>query len=154
MRYRASARKRSPILDADELRRFAIATLDALGEVVSPGVLLRSLQLRMDLDPPALEPLDHEQSSGSMSAPNDVVALRETAIAAIAELTRRQVDVLLGTDAGNTLDQMAARLNCSRVTVLNERRRAGEVLTRLSSSEADRDALLNTVLEALYEATG
>ena len=153
VRYRATAKKLSPIFGVAELYRYVTGTLAALGELLTAGLLLRGLQLRIDLDPPMAEQLDQDHAEQHGPAVMDLVALRETAVAAIGELSRRQVEVLLGTDAGDTLDEMAQRLGCSRVTILNEQRRAGGVLTRLSGDDRERDGLLNTVLEVLYEGT-
>ncbi len=152
VRYRSDARKLSPVLDAGELRRFASGTLGALRTLLTAGLLIRALQLRMDLDPPASRSVDEgpEPVNEELGA-DDRLALRETAIQAIGELTRRQVDVLIGTDSGETLTALAHRLGCSRVTVFNEQERAGAIISRLSTDSVERNRLLNTVLEILYE---
>jgi DNA-binding CsgD family transcriptional regulator len=153
VRYRQDARKLSPVVDADELRRFALTVLGALDALLTPGLLLRALQLRVELDEPRNDDLESVPQIADEQRPAlERIVLHETALLAIAELTARQAEVLLGTAEGKTLAAMADRLGCSRATVLNEQQRAGVVLSDLSTDNDERALLLNTVLEVLYEA--
>jgi hypothetical protein len=68
-------------------------------------------------------------------------------------MTSRQVDILLGSHEGETLAVAAERLRCSPATVLNEQRRVGAILRRLSGDDEEQHALLNITLDLLYLAT-
>lgn len=71
--------------------------------------------------------------------------------AIIAELTARQVNVLLAARAEIPWETTAAELDCSAATVTNEHRRIGRIIARFSESDAERDLLLRMTGDALYE---
>lgn len=153
IRYRADARKLSPVLDAAELNRFVLTVLTAVGSLLTPRHLLDALATRVALEDTQI--LAYEDAGPEAAEDprfDERIGLRELAAAALAELTRRQADVLLGTADGRTLEDMAADLDCSRATVLNEQRRAGQALTRLSGDDENREVLLNAVVDLLYES--
>jgi DNA-binding CsgD family transcriptional regulator len=152
IRYRADARKLSPVLDTFELRRFTTLVLEALGATLTPVLILRALQQRLDLnDAPTLE-IDTEREPAHLSDPADGLALRESAQFAIDELTERQERILIATSEGVSVSVIADTIGCSTGTVTNERHRVGDVLHRLSATDDEQRELLKTVLDLLYQA--
>lgn len=153
IRYRANARKLSPVLDAAELERFVFVLFDVINALLTPRHILEGLMTRLDIGDPEVSELDAvDPPAQDTNRVVEEMDLRGLAVAALAEVTGRQARVLLGTADGRTLEDLAAELGCSRATVLNEQRRAGEILTRLSGDDHERETLLNYVLDLLYEA--
>jgi DNA-binding CsgD family transcriptional regulator len=153
VRYRANARKLSPVLDADELKRFVLVMFNVIGALLTPRHLLDGLATRVDIGDPEFSELEAAEAP-TPHAPtvDEEIDVRGLAVTALAELTGRQARVLLGTADGLTLEDLAGELGCSRATVLNEQRRAGVLLTRLSGDDHDRELLLNYVLDLLYDS--
>ena len=99
-----------------------------------------------------MESLDPEKVAlASPNAVADDVVMRSTAAAVIDDLTERQRDVVLGTRAEERLEDIAVRHGCSIATIHNEQRRIGAVVERYSENRAERDALLKTVGDLLYQ---
>lgn len=148
IRYRADARKLSPLLDADELKRFVDGFL-ARTAALTPTLIMRALEQRFDLGAVSEEELT-EVVAPAADTPDIVsdLALSDAARSVIAELTPRQIEVLRRSDE-ETVERMATALVCSVGTIHNEQRRIAAVLER--SAEADeRDALLKKVADLLY----
>jgi hypothetical protein len=157
IRYRAAARKLSPVLDTDELRRFISGLLTRIGYALTPGLIMRVLAARLNLGDTRIEQLGE---SGAMSTPADTLpladeqlAVRETAVAVLAELTPRQVLVLRRSADEETVVQIAAAVGCSAGTVVNEQRRIGELVARMSENDSERDQLLNILADLVYSNT-
>jgi hypothetical protein len=150
IRYRAAAAKLSPVLDGDELRRFATGLLDRVGAALTPGLIMRVLSARFDLGEVKIAALDESTAvPAERRVPQDDVVLRDTARAVVAELSSRQAQVLQrsGTE---TVADTAAALACSVGTVVNEQRRIGELVTRLSEDAAERDRVLKIAADLVY----
>ncbi len=152
IRYKADARKLSPLLGTADLARFVEGMLAATGCRLTLAQLARALELRFGLHVVRVEELEAvpepEQPQPGVDAQ---VALAATVRAIVAELTPRQAVVLLGTRAEETWDAMAAELGCSPATISNEQRRIGQVVERHAEDAAERDVLLRMTGDALYE---
>jgi hypothetical protein len=149
IRYRAGAAKLSPVLDAEELARFVVGLLSRTETALTPGLVMRVLAARLDLQTPRTDEFDDEIRLASSSRTPDVhVALHDTARTIVADLTTRQRAVLRRAD--DAVASVAADLGCSVGTVVNERRRIGAAVSRLSDGDAERDELLNIAADLLY----
>src|SRR5205823_1261667 len=94
IRYRADAKKLSPLLDADELKRFVVGLLGRAQAALTPTLLMRALEQRFDLGTVDVKTID--DAAQAVAGTGDVaaeVALRDTARAVVAELTPRQFEV-------------------------------------------------------------
>jgi DNA-binding CsgD family transcriptional regulator len=147
IRYKPDARKLSPLLDSDELARFLDGLLAA--NAMDIATICRALKLRFVLDDSAqAEPLGPDIAANTIGAdPQQVLMQHETATAVLAELTERQLQVLLGTERGNSTRELAVRLHCSTGTISHERGRIAEVLARLGG---DAPGVLNEILDDLF----
>jgi hypothetical protein len=149
IRYRADAAKLSPVLEISELERFITGMLFATGAALTPRLILAALAFRVDLDEPVEQEIESAPAAaGATPAPDLQVVLNDTARAILDELTARQRAVLRR--AADPVATIARDLSCSVGTVVNERRRIGTVVTRLSADDAERDALLNIAADRLY----
>jgi hypothetical protein len=149
VRYRADAKKLSPLLDADELKRFVVGLLDKAEAALTPTLIMRALEQRFDLGAVAEEELT-EAVTPAVAAPDvpSELALEDAARSVIAELTPRQIEVLRRSDE-QTVGQMAQALGCSTGTIHNEQRRIGALISRMSE-EDEREKLLKIVSDHLY----
>jgi hypothetical protein len=149
IRYRAGAAKLSPVLETSELQRFVTGMLAGTATALTPRLVLTALAARVDLDDPAEQDLAAvPPGAGATPAPDVQVVLDDTARTILEELTTRQCDVLRR--GADPVASIARDLGCSVGTVINERRRIGAVVTRLSAGDDERDALLNIATDRLY----
>ena len=151
LRYRADAKKLSPLFDAAELKRFVVGLLERTQAALTPTLLMRALERRFDLGVVDVEPIG--EGAEAVPGGSDVaaeVALRDTARAVLAELSSRQVEVLRRTSADESVEAIAAALDCSVGTVVNERRRVGALIARMSENDQERETLLNFIADLLY----
>jgi len=148
VRYQPDARKLSPLLDGDELTRF----LDGLlaGGAMTLATVMRALKLRFSLDDPSaageLDPEAHA-ASGLGADPQQILLRREAATAALAELSDRQAEVLIGIERKETTRELALRLHCSTGTISHERAQLAQVLARTG---AEDPGVLKEILDALF----
>lgn len=151
IRYRADAKKLAPVLAAAELKRFVVGLLDAVTALLTLSLFARVFEQRFDLGAVQLDSFDVEGPEVAADEAPDPLELEQTALAIIAELNRRQAEVLLGTGAEETMDAMAARLECSVGTIVNEQRRIGSIIERHAETDDQRGTLLRKVLDLLHE---
>jgi hypothetical protein len=148
IRYQPDARKLSPLLDTDELTRF----LDGLlaSGAMSLATIMRALKLRFSLDDPAaageLDP-DTRAAGGLGEDPQQILLRREAATAALAELSDRQTEVLIGIERKETTRELALRLRCSTGTISHERAQLAQVLARTGAEDPE---VLKEILDALF----
>jgi DNA-binding CsgD family transcriptional regulator len=151
--YQAGAKRLSHLLEADELTRFVHELLAAVGLPLTLAQIVRALERRFSLEPVVLEDLGDEANDLEAQQPSvsDEVAARQAALAAIGELTPRQVEVLR-TQLGNASTRdISAELGVSVGTVSSEQKKISTVLRRISDSEdAGRVVLLNVLREMLF----
>jgi len=151
LRY-SERNKLSPLLSAKDIQQFVEGLMRESGSALRLSDLMATMRGRFGLDDVVVEELDPEALPlASEDALADEVALRTLAEAVINELTERQRDVLLGTRAQERLEDMAARHGCAIATIHNEQRRIGAAVERLSENRDERDALLKTAGDLLYE---
>jgi hypothetical protein len=149
IRYRAAAAKLAPVLDAAELERFAIGMLERTASALTPALMMRALAARFALGETKFQPLDDAGTTPAPTAPVDAnVLLRDTARGLLIELTDRQEEILRR--SRDKVADIAAAVGCSVGTVVNEQRRIGELVTRASGDDTERDALLNLLVDLLY----
>lgn len=149
IRYRADAAKLSPVLDAAELERFVTGLMVRTQRALTPRLIMDALSQRLEIRGAEVRQLDSvpEIASARRGAAAQV-ELTDTARAIVASLSPRQRHVLrLGDDP---VAVVAEALGCSVGTVMNERRRIGEAVTRMSGDDDERDALLNIASDLLY----
>jgi len=152
IRYRADAKKLSPLLDAEELERFVVGLMTRAEAALTATLLMRALEQRFDLGQVVLGELDeHAIEAAERSDAADELGLRETARAVLAQLTARQIEVLrLSDDEDQTIESIATALACSVGTVANERTRIAGAITRFSENDEERETLLKIVSDLLY----
>jgi hypothetical protein len=147
IRYKPDAKKLSPLLDSDELTRLLDGLLAA--SAMDIATICRALKLRFALENPAeTEPLAPDiHAEGIGADPQQTVLQREVATAALAELTERQLQVLIGEERGESTRELALRLGCSTGTVSHERGQIGAALARVGG---DEPGVLKEILDALF----
>jgi DNA-binding CsgD family transcriptional regulator len=151
IRYASDARKLSPMLDRDELNRFLHSLFQELQAMLTLTHIMSALRERLALDyqrgavsiDVAPEPAGSEDTATEL-------ALRQTALLVISELTSRQAKVLLQTSQGRPLAAIAQKLGCSAATALNEQRRIATAIRRLSADQEEQGRVLNVVTDLLY----
>jgi hypothetical protein len=156
IRYRAAAQKLSPVLDAAELKRFTAALLEGVGCALTPTLIMGALSARLDLGEVRVEQLEElgpASAPAGIVPPDEQLALRETALALLGEMSARQALILRRTAAEETVAQIAAAAGCSTGTVVNEQRRVGQLLSRMSENDVERDQLLNILADLVYSPT-
>lgn len=152
VRFRDDARKLSHVLERDELIRFVVGLMQAAGAGLTLAQLVRVIARRFDLDPVTVESIGQE--AAEVPGSDDVieaVAAQQIAVAALAELTSRQVDVLSGQLQEHSVREIAGELSVSVGTVAAEQRAIATVLSRLSDPDGDsRRELLNALGDLLF----
>jgi hypothetical protein len=151
VRYKADAKKLAPVLATAELKRFVAGLLGAAAALLTLSLFARVFEQRFDLGAVQLDSLDEKPVEVSGEAEPDALELEQTAVAIIAEMTQRQAEVLVGTAAEETQDDMAARLRCSVGTINNEQRRVGAIIDRHAETTEQRGLLLRKVVDLLHE---
>jgi hypothetical protein len=149
IRYRPTAAKLSPVLDGPELERFIVGLMARTQTALTPSLVMVALSARLDLGAPQLHDVDEAPTLASPTrGPDAEVRMAEAARAIVAGLTPRQRAVLRRAD--DAVATVAAALGCSVGTVMNERRRIGAAVSRVSEDEDDRGVLLNMSADLLY----
>jgi len=151
VRFRPDAKKLSPLLAAAELKRFVAGLFGAVAALLTLSLFARAFEQRFDLGATQLASLDEEPLEVAAESEPDEFELEQTAVAIIAEMSKRQAEVLIGTAAEETQDRMAARLDCSVGTINNEQRRVGAIVDRHAETDEQRGHLLRKVLDLLHE---
>jgi hypothetical protein len=146
LRYDLDARKLSPLLDADELERFVTGMLGA--GAMTTATIVRALRLRFGLDEDERpgELADSAQIAGGLD-PQKAPVISELAIAMLAELTERQLQVLIGIAHQVSGRELATQLGCSTGTISHERSRIADILARFGSEAPD---VLKHVLDSPF----
>jgi DNA-binding CsgD family transcriptional regulator len=151
IRYGASARKLSPLLDRDELARFLEGLLKHLEALMTPAHMMSALRERLALDEQTPRPIeDVAEPVAADPEMSSAIALRESAVLALGELTSRQAKVLLASAQGRTLSDIGNQLACAPATVLNEQERIAAILRRLSGDEQEQREVLKILTDLLY----
>jgi hypothetical protein len=152
VRYREDARKLSPVLERDELLRFVTGLMEAAAAGLTLAQIVRVIVRRFDLEPATIEGLGDEATA--IPAADNVIEQVEAAqlsVAALAELSGREVDVLRCQLLGLSVRDIAEQLGLSTGTVSNEQRVIGSVLSRLSDPDGQsRMELLNALRDLLF----
>jgi hypothetical protein len=146
IRYDLDAKKLSPLLEAEELKRFVTGILGAGAMTI--GTIMRALQMRFSLDdqasPSAFDSEAHARTGGD---PGEAATVSDLVTSTLAELTERQAKVLLGLSEEVPVRELAAQLGCSTGTISHEKAQIAEILARLGT---DAPQILNQVLDALF----
>ena len=151
IRYKAAANKLSPVLDLGELERFAHGLLARVRAALTPGLMMRALAARFDLGEVELVAHEEDSPSGpSTPAPQEGVLLRDLARAISVELSGRQREILRRSES-DSVAEMATAVGISVGTVVNEQRRIGKLVARLTENESERDLVLNMIVDLAYE---
>jgi DNA-binding CsgD family transcriptional regulator len=150
-RYSHTVARASPVLATDELGRFLEGLFARAEALLTLRLIADVLAARFDLAPPELvaDAGEELEEVGRDPIELDEAELQDAALAAIAELTSRQAEVLYRKTGGETLEQIAATLGVSRGTVDNELRRAGAVAIRHAGPDEDPARILEKMTDAL-----
>jgi len=150
LRYPSSERS-DPVLSGEDLRRFLHDLLARTDRGLSGAHFDAAFRARFAYAyasaPVALEEAPQLADSSEVEA---TVAAQDAARIALADLTERQLQVLLERPQ-STLEDLAARLGVSRGTVDNEWRRALLKVREASPTNALFDAVLENLLELASE---
>lgn len=149
VRYRTDAKKLPPVLPGEELRRFLLGLLGAVGECLTLAQIMRVIEARFDLGESTIEQLDAAADVEPEEAV-DEIGLREAALLVLQQLTSRQAEVLAGRHDGQTLEELAERLGCSPATIFNEEKRIRLLVEAEAESPADAKELLKILADLLY----
>jgi hypothetical protein len=163
IRYRAEAKKLSPILTDPDLAVFLLRLLDELGRPLSIGQIVTVFKHRFDLleahlagldDPVAPNqngrPLTLSETISADLTTEDVIVSEELASELLSEMPLRQQRALLEyAQPGATLMSVAIRLGCSKSTVDNEIRRALDLIARRTDSHGEARDVYDLILERL-----
>jgi DNA-binding CsgD family transcriptional regulator len=153
IRYKASAKKLSPLLDHAELARFVEGLLERVGAALTVTQMMVALVRRFDLGEPAFSEL--EQVADELSVPADEqLELEETALALVVELSERQLEILVWTERGEPVKALAKRCNCSAGTIFNEQREIGRKMDRFCANNRERILLMKKVLDLAFDLDG
>ena len=153
LRYPSSERS-DPVLSTADLHRYLAGVLERVGQGLSGRHIDWSFRRRFAYAyAPASVGLDEAEDLSDESSPANDVAVADAALIALAELTGRQLRVLVERPQA-TLEELAARLSVSRGTVDNEYRRAlVKVRDAAPTNEAFDDVLETVLLLASEEKT-
>jgi DNA-binding CsgD family transcriptional regulator len=149
-RYGHTVSRASPVLATEELGRFLAGLFARVEALLTLRLLAMLLARRFNLAPPEVVAGAGDELDEVVAAPDpDESGLEDAALAAIAEITSRQAEVLHRKAAGETLDAIAAALEISRGTVDNELRRTGAAALRHAGDLADPAQVLEKMIDAL-----
>jgi hypothetical protein len=142
--YRDDATKLSPVLEGPDLADFLGALLDVAGEMAVRDVLT-AMNGRYGLDPPIL---DAEATPADEQARPEVeLVRRELADGVLAELTDRQLRVLVALHQKRPVRDLADQLDCSVGTISSETNAIRKALNPLGR---DAGPVLNEVLDRAF----
>lgn len=145
LRYPSSERS-DPVLSTRDLRRYLTGLLERVGHALSGRHIDASFRRRFAYAyAPRSVGLDEADELSDDSSPADDVDVADAARIALADLTGRQLRVLIERPQG-TLEDLAARLGVSRGTVDNEYRRALVKVRDAAPTDTAFDGVLETVL--------
>ena len=150
--YGHTVGRASPVLATRELSRLLEGIFGRAEALLTLRLIAGVLARRFDLAPPHLVAEDEaEAEAKGVAAPPEFAEseLEDAALAAIADLTSRQAEVLFRKASGETLEQIAAALGISRGTVDNELRRAGAISLRHAGEVDDAARVLERMIDAL-----
>lgn len=138
-----------PVISNPDLIRVLHAVFAAAGALLTLRQVDEVLRLRFAhayVEEVAVA--DIGEVAGETAAEIATVDAEVAAMRALARLSERQLDVLHGRIIRReTLEQLAAHHDCSRGTIDNEFRRAGEIIRDVISDDANRDDVLEKILE-------
>lgn len=151
-RYSQDVGRASPILSRATLLQFLTGLYKRVGILLTISHLAVVYRRRFDLGPPIeveINPEIEEEVAGGEEVGPEAEAVKAAAIAAIAELSARQIEAVIGKLDGETLEATADRVGISRGTVDNDLRAAGPVIDKHCGDGIDRHDLLEKVIDAL-----
>lgn len=149
-RYSHSVERASPILATDDLGRFLVELFGRVQTLLTLRLLAVVFRRRFDLGEPRHVEVGAEAVEYAVAPDeHDGQVILDAALGVVAELSPRQVDVLLRKLAGDSLDAIGSALDISRGTVDNELVRAGAIIDRHAADVTTREAILEKVLDAL-----
>lgn len=144
------------ILSTPDLERLLEHVLEAVGGTITLAQLDRAFRHRFAwaFEAPALE-LDEAAEEETPSEEIVVEALaRETAIAILADLTERQLEMLRERAEGATLEQLAELHGCSRGTADNELKRGSATIRRYLADDDLQERTLEILLTLSFSERG
>jgi hypothetical protein len=152
VRFREDARKLSHVLERDELIRFVTGLIAAGEGGLTLAQIVATIVTRFDLQPAHTENLGEEAEA--VASADDVVeevSAAQLAVAVLAELSARQVEILAAQLQHESVRTIAETVHASVGTVSSEQQRSAAVLSRLSDPDHDsRSALLNALRDLLF----
>jgi hypothetical protein len=146
VRFQASQRA-DPLLSTPDLQSYLQGLLERLGAALSGRHFDHSFRQRFAFAyAEAAATLDEAPEPLTNSDPEHELLIADGARVALAALTERQSQVLIGRQS-ETLEILAAELEVSRGTIDNEHRRALIKIKEASPTDDDFREVLETVIE-------
>jgi DNA-binding CsgD family transcriptional regulator len=144
------------ILSTPDLERLLIHVLENLGGTISLSQLDRAFRHRFawafEAPTTGLEEVT-EQPLATVDHASESIAT-ETAYEILADLTRRQLEMLRERSDGATLEELAQLHGCSRGTADNELRRAGAAIRRHIANDELQERVLEILLTLSFSQRG
>jgi DNA-directed RNA polymerase specialized sigma24 family protein len=142
----ASSERADPLLSTPDLERYLGGVLDRIGKALSGRHFDHSFRHRFPFAyMSAAVDLDEAHDLSTNTTPESEVMVADAARVAIADLTERQLRVLVGRQT-ETLEVLAQSLGVSRGTIDNEHRRALLKVKEASPSDDVFQKVLETVV--------
>lgn len=149
-RYSQRVERASPILSTETLREFLLGLFERVDAMLTVAHLAEVFRRRFDLGSRREVELSEEVAEQTPGAREpDEEQVRAAAAALLAELSPRQVEAIMLSYGGATLEQIAAALDVSRGTADNALRSAGPVIDKHCVDGVTRRRILEKVLDAL-----
>lgn len=144
------------ILSTSDLERLLEHVLESVGGTITLAQLDRAFRHRFAwaFEAPAV---DLDKAAGAETPSDEAVSealARETAIAILADLTERQLEMLRERAEGATLDQLAETHGCSRGTADNELKRGSATIRRYLADDDLQERTLEILLTLSFSERG
>jgi DNA-binding CsgD family transcriptional regulator len=149
-RYGHSADRLDPVLRSDDLKRFLEALFSRVGQLLTLTHLTIALERRFNLD--ELRTVALEETDVDIARPEEWVNEEEVsraAVAALAEISERQAEVIFRRSRGATLAAVSEALRISISTVDNEVKRVGRITEAHASDNAPAARILEKMVDLL-----
>jgi RNA polymerase sigma factor (sigma-70 family) len=153
---RESGGRAEAILSTPDLERLLEHVVETVGGTITLAQLDRAFRHRFAwaFESAAVE-LDQaaEDETPPVEVASEALA-REAALAVLADLTRRQLEMLRERAEGATLEQLAEIHGCSRGTADNELKRAAGTVRRYLANDEIQDRALEILLTLSFSERG
>jgi RNA polymerase sigma factor (sigma-70 family) len=156
LRESAETGRAPVILSTPDLERLLTHVLKTVGGTITLAQLDRGFRHRFAwaFESPAVEWTEAADLETPPEEGRSEASARETALAILADLTARQLEMLRGRAEGATLEQLAERHACSRGTADNELKRAAAAIRGHLVEDDLRERTLEILLTLSFSERG